>query len=64
METKLIELLKLCIEKDLNFDYSITNVITISRLNNEKESFEIYIRENISEYNLNELIEKVKNYKN
>lgn len=63
METKLIELLKLCIEKDLNFDYSITNVITISRLNNEKESFEIYIRENISEYNLNELIEKVKNYK-
>ena len=63
METKLIELLKLCIEKDLNFDYSITNVITISRLKNEKESFEIYIRENISEYNLNELIEKVKNYK-
>lgn len=63
METKLIELLKLCIEKDINFDYSITNVITISRLNNEKESFEIYIRENISEYNLNELIEKVKNYK-
>ena len=63
METKLIELLKLCIEKDLNFDYSITNVITISRLNNEKESFEIYIRENISGYNLNELIEKVKNYK-
>lgn len=63
METKLIELLKLCIEKDINFDYSITNVITISRLNNEKESFEIYLRENISESNLNELIEKVKNYK-
>jgi len=63
MDTKLIELLKLCIEKEFNFDYSVTNTITICRLNEDKEAFEMYERTNITEDKLNELIEKVKNYK-
>lgn len=63
METKLIELLKLCIEKEFNFDYSVTNTITICRLNEDKEDFKIYERTNITEEKINELIEKVNNYK-
>lgn len=70
METKLIELLKLCIEKGLNYSYSHTGTCTISKLG-EKDSWYIYkvayffhddeIESNLK--NINELIEKVKNYK-
>lgn len=70
METKLIELLKICIEKELDFSYSQTGTCTISKLG-KKDTWEIYqvayffhhdeIESNLK--NINELIEKVKNYK-
>lgn len=59
---KLMQLLELCIEKNLNFDYGIANTITVCALNKEKEGFSIYERVPIDEGSLDYLITKVENY--
>ena len=78
METKLIELLKLCIEKSLNI--AIDNhckQVNVMLLNYETKEWLFYetthfgieaygiksMNNEHNERNLNELIEKVKNYK-
>lgn len=65
---KQIELLKLCNEKKLTFNYAgHVEKIEVNKLNfntNEFDFYEwIYIDDNYAIENLNELIEKVKNYK-
>ena len=72
METKLIELLKLCIEKNLSYSYYNGGAIHITKRNEDTNDFDFYeyvcIYDFLSEEkrmrNINELIEKVKNYKN
>lgn len=59
---KLMQLLELCIEKNLNFDYGVANTITVCALNKEKEGFSIYERFTIYPESLDKLITKVKNY--
>lgn len=59
---KLMQLLELCIEKNLNFDYGVANTITVCALNKEKELFSIYERVTIYPESLDKLITKVKNY--
>lgn len=59
---KLMQLLELCIEKNLNFDYGIANTITVCALNKEKEGFSIYERVLIYPESLDDLITKVKKY--
>lgn len=68
METKLIELLKLCIEKNLNYDFSSNKTVGVSEWNTEdrftfRERIWICSHEDVNEEQLNQLIEKVKNYK-
>lgn len=71
METKLIELLKICIKKGLSFDYSQVQAICISYSDEDSENQLFYEYVGIYDFwteerrmkNINELIEKVKNYK-
>lgn len=78
METKLIELLKLCIDKGLNISIdNICKTVTVMLLDYETREWIVYdyvhfgvevyddVEENIkmNENNVFELIEKVKNYK-
>lgn len=70
METKLIELLKLCIDKGLTYNYS-AHVRSITIYNpDDMDNFRYYAyidfepeMKTMELTSLNELIEKVKNYK-
>jgi len=65
---KLMQLLELCIEKELNFDYTPNQVITVAKFNHKKSDFTF--RESVwlinsthkNTENIYELITKVKNY--
>lgn len=78
METKLIELLKLCIEKELNINIdNHCKAISVMSLNYETKEWLFYetthfgvesydiksMNHEHNERNINELMEKVKNYK-
>ncbi len=72
METteKLKELLELCIEKKLSYSYYNCGAIQVTRSNENDEGWEFYEYVGIYDFwgeervmeNLNDLIEKVKNY--
>lgn len=64
METKLIKLLKLCIDKKISFDLSHTDNLCVCKLDIVNQEWLFYERININYGDsLNQLIEKVKNYK-
>ena len=67
---KLIQLLELCIEKEMDYSYSNTGTATVLKINRNNEGWDFYsvayffehhsIEENLS--NIEELIIKVRNY--